>query len=115
MVYLVFGDRTGGQLVEIRLGLGLGLGLGWGSACRNASHLALALKLALAPAGRPTHTKVTPEQTGARARALVVSVVLTTKVLTITCQDASSIHSSVDRYLLEGLRAKADSHCFATL
>ena len=47
--------------------------------------------------GRPTHTRSTPEQTGARARSHVVSkqvlIVLATNLLNGTCQDASRIHS----------------------
>ena len=56
--------------------------------------------------GRPTHTRGTPEQTGARARAHMVNG---------TCQDASRMHSSVVRDLKEGLRAKTASHCLAPL
>ena len=61
--------------------------------------------------GRPTHTSGTPEQTGAWARAHVVSkqvfIVLATNDLTF--QDASRIHSSVDGNLPQGLRAKTAS------
>ena len=64
--------------------------------------------------GRPTHTRSTPEQTGARARAHVVSkqalIVLATNVFNVTCQDASRIHSTVDNNLVEGLRSKTASH-----
>ena len=69
--------------------------------------------------GRPTHTRGTPEQTGARARAHVVSkqalIVLATNFLNVTCQDTSRLHSSVDRDLSEGLRANTASHCHAPL
>ena len=65
--------------------------------------------------GRPTHTRSTPVQTGARARAHVVSkpvpIVLATNVFNVTCNDASRTHSSVDRDLPEGLRANTASHC----
>ena len=65
--------------------------------------------------GRPAHTRSTPEQSGARARAHVVSkqvlIVLATNVFNVTCQDASRIHSSVDRDLTEGLRANTASQC----
>ena len=51
--------------------------------------------------GRPAHTRYTPEQTGTRARAHVVSkqvlIVLATNLFNATCQDASRIHSSVAR------------------
>ena len=50
---------------------------------------------------RPTHTRGTPKQTRARARAQVVSkqvlIVLATNFLNLTCQDASRIHTSVNR------------------
>ena len=63
----------------------------------------------------PAHTRSTPQQTRARARAHVVSkqvlIVLATNVFNVTCQDASIIHSSVDRDLSEGLRANTASHC----
>ena len=69
--------------------------------------------------GRPTHTRGTLEQTGARARAHVVIkqflIVLATNFLNITSQDVSRIHSSVDRDLLEGLRPKTASYCQAPL
>ena len=69
--------------------------------------------------GRPVHTRSTPEHTGARARAHVVSkqvlIILATNFLNVTCQDASRIHSSVDRDLPEDLRAKTASHCLALL
>ena len=69
--------------------------------------------------GRPTHTRGTPEQTGASARAHVVSkqllIVLATKFLNVTCQGASRTHSSVDRDLPEGPRANTASHCLAPL
>ena len=65
--------------------------------------------------GRPAHIRSTLEQMGARARAPVVSkqvlIVLSTNVFNVTCQDASSIHNSVDRDLPEGLRANTASHC----
>ena len=65
--------------------------------------------------GRITHTRSTPEQTRARARAHVVSkqvlIALATNFVNVTCQDASRIHSSVDRNLPEGLRANTASHC----
>ena len=65
--------------------------------------------------GRPTHTRSTPKQMGVRARAHVVSkqvlIVLATTFLNVICQDASRIHSSVDRDFPEGLRAKTASHC----
>ena len=60
--------------------------------------------------GRATHTRSTPERTGARTTAHVVSkqllIVLAKHFLNVTCQDASRIHSSVDRNLPEGLRDK---------
>ena len=62
----------------------------------------------------PPHTRSTQEQTRARARAHVVSkqvIVLAAKFYNVTCQDASRIHSSVDRDLSEGLRANTSSHC----
>ena len=69
--------------------------------------------------GRPTHTRNAPEQTGARARAHVVSkqvlILLGTNFHNGTCQDASRIHSSVGRDLAEDLRAKTVSHCKAPL
>ena len=69
--------------------------------------------------GRPTHTRIIPEQTGARARAHVVSkqvlIVLAPNFRNVTCQDASRIHSSVDRDLPEGPRAKTASHCHGSL
>ena len=37
------------------------------------------------------------------------------KFVNVTCQDASRIHSSVDRDLPEGLRANTASHCHAPL
>ena len=55
--------------------------------------------------GRPTHTRSTPEQTGARARAHVVSKQVLIVLATNFLQDASRIYSSVDRDLPEGLRA----------
>ena len=59
------------------------------------------------------------QQMAARARAHVVSkqirIVLATNLLNGTCQDASGIHSSVDRDLSEGLRANTVSHCHAPL
>ena len=65
--------------------------------------------------GRPTHARGTPEQTGARARAQVVSkqvlILLATKNFNVTRQDASRIHSSADRDLSEGLRANTAPHC----
>ena len=65
--------------------------------------------------GGLTHTRSTPEQMGARARAHVVSkqvlIVLATTKFNVTRQDASRIHSSVDRDLPEGLRANTASHC----
>ena len=62
--------------------------------------------------GRPAHTGSTPEQTGARARAHMVSkqVFMATNVFNATSQDASRIHSSVDRNLPEDLRANTASH-----
>ena len=69
--------------------------------------------------GRPTHTRGTPKQTEARARAHVVSkqvfIVLATNFLNGTCQDRRRIHSSVDRDLPEGLRADTASLCHAPL
>ena len=69
--------------------------------------------------GRPTHNKGALEQTGAWARGHVESkqvlIVLATNFLNGTCQDASRIHSSVDRDLPEGLRAKAASHRIAPM
>ena len=66
---------------------------------------------------RPTHARGTPEQTGARARAYMVSEqvfsMLGADCLNGTCQDASRIHSSVDTDLPEGLRAKTASPCLA--
>ena len=63
--------------------------------------------------------QINPKQTGARARAHMVSkqalIILTTDFLNVTCQDASRILRSVDRDLLEGLRANTVSHCFAPL
>ena len=60
--------------------------------------------------GRPAHTRSTPEQTGARARAHVVSkqvlIVLATNFFIVTRQDASRIHSSVGRNLPEGLKGQ---------
>ena len=65
--------------------------------------------------GRPTHTRSTLEQTGARAGAHVVSkevlIVLATNFDKVTCQNVGRIHSSVDRNLPEGLRANTVSHC----
>ena len=66
--------------------------------------------------GRPAHTRSTPDQTGARAMVHVVSkhvliVLSTNKRFNVTCQDASRIHSSVDRNLPESLRANTASHC----
>ena len=65
--------------------------------------------------GRLTYTRSTPEQTGARAIAHVVSkqvlIVLVRNVFNVTCQDASRIYSSVDRNLPEGLRTNTASHC----
>ena len=65
--------------------------------------------------GRSTHTRSTPEQTGARARAHVVNkqvlIVLATNFVNVTCQDSSRIDSPVDRNLPEGLRANKASHC----
>ena len=65
--------------------------------------------------GRPSHTRGTLEQTGARARAHVVSkqvlIVLATNFLKGTCQNTSRIHSSVDKDLSEALRAETASHC----
>ena len=70
-------------------------------------------------AGRPTHTRGTPEQMGARARAKNVSkqvlVVLATNFLNATHQDANRIRGLVDNDLREGLRAKTASHCLAPL
>ena len=61
------------------------------------------------------HTRSTLEQTGATARAHVVSkqvpIVLATNFLNDTCQDASRILSLVDRDLPEGLMANTASHC----
>ena len=69
--------------------------------------------------GRQTHTRGTPEQTGARARAHAVSkqvfTVLATNLLNVTCQDAIKTHSSVDRDLPEGLRANTASDCHVPL
>ena len=66
-----------------------------------------------------THTRGTPQQTGARARTHMVSktllIVLATNFLNVTCQDACRIRSSVDRDLPEGLRAKTATHCLAPL
>ena len=60
-----------------------------------------------------------PEQTGARARAHVVSkqvlIILATTFLNVTWQNANRIHSLVDRDLPEGLRAKTASHCLGPL
>ena len=68
--------------------------------------------------GRPTHTRGTPKQTGARVRAHVVSkqvlIVPATNFLNVTCQD-SKIHCSVDMDLSEGPRAKTASHCLVPL
>ena len=65
--------------------------------------------------GRPTHTRSTPKQTGAIARAHVVSkqilIALATNFFNVACRDASRIHSSVDNNLPEGLRAKTASPC----
>ena len=44
-----------------------------------------------------------------------VLVALATNFLNVTRQDASRIHSSVDKDLSEGLRVKTASHCWATL
>ena len=67
--------------------------------------------------GRLMHTRGTPEQTGARARAHVVSkqvlIVLATDFLNGTCKDASRIHSSVDRKFPEDLRAETAAYCRA--
>ena len=40
-------------------------------------------------------------------------IVLARNFLSVTCQDASRIDSSVDRNLPEGLRGNAASHCHA--
>ena len=58
------------------------------------SSLSLSLSLSnCRDGGRPAHTRGTPEQTRARARAHVVSkqvlIVLATNFLNVTCQDAS--------------------------
>ena len=69
--------------------------------------------------GRPPHTRGTPEQTEAKAGAHVVSKqvldALATNSLNGTYEDASRIHSSVDRDLPEGLRAKTAAYCYALL
>ena len=44
-----------------------------------------------------------------------VLIVLATKKFSVTCQDASRIHSSVDRDLPEDLRAKTASHYLVPL
>ena len=62
---------------------------------------------------RPTHTRGTPEQSGARAGVHVVykqiPIALACNLLDGTCQDASRIHGSVNRDLPEGLRAETAS------
>ena len=59
--------------------------------------------------GRPTHTRGTPEQTGARSGAHMFSkqVVLATNDLDVTCKDASRIHGSVP----PGLMARSATYC----
>ena len=65
----------------------------------------------------PTFTKgpLVFETSGARARPHVVSekdlIVLATNVLNVTRQDVSSIYSSVDMDLPEGLRASLTLPC----
>ena len=67
--------------------------------------------------GRPTRTRSTPEQTGARAGAFAVRkqifIVLATNSLDGTCEDVSRYHSSLDWDLPEGLRTDTASYCLA--
>ena len=66
--------------------------------------------------GGPTHTRVTPEQTRARAGAHMVSkhvfIILATNDLNVKRKDASSIHSSVDWDLPTGLKAHTATYCY---